>query len=81
MLIVKARIGGCNIGRLILSGGLLKKKGYTENDLLKKYKIRNIAYLASSQANQIIENLKKLPNIAAEDEGDQIANDAARYLS
>ena len=61
--------------------GLLKKKGYTESDLLKKYKVGSIAYLISSQAEHIIENLKKLPDADAEDEGDQIANDAARYLS
>ena len=61
--------------------GLLKKKSYTESDLLTKYKVGNIAYLASTQAEQIIANLKELPDCEAEDEGDQIANDAARYLS
>lgn len=61
--------------------GLLKKKGYTEADLLKKYKVGSIAYLLSSQADQIIANLKKLPDFEPEDEGDQIANDATRYLS
>ncbi len=61
--------------------GLLKKKGYTESDLLTKYKVGNISYLARSQAEQIIANLKKLPDFDAEAEGDQIANDAARYLS
>jgi hypothetical protein len=61
--------------------GLLKKKGYTESDLLTKYKVGSIAYLASSQAEQIIANLKKLPDYDAEAEGDQIADDAARYLS
>jgi ERF superfamily len=60
---------------------LLKKKGYTEDDLLKKYKVGNIAYLASEQADHIIENLKKLPDSESEDAGEQIANDAARYLS
>ena len=60
---------------------LLKQKGYTESDLLIKYPVGNIAYLASSQAEQIIANLKKLPDYDAEAEGDQIANDAARYLS
>jgi hypothetical protein len=59
---------------------LLKKKGYTESDLLTKYKVGNITYLGSSQAEQIIANLKKLPDFDAE-EGEQIANDAARYLS
>jgi hypothetical protein len=61
--------------------GLLKQKGYTESDLLKKYKVGNIAYLAKTQAEHIIENLKKLSDFEAKDEGDQIANDAARYLS
>jgi hypothetical protein len=61
--------------------GLLKKKGYAESDLLKKYKVGNIAYLASTQVDQIITNLKKLPDFETEDEGDQIAKDAARYLS
>jgi ERF superfamily len=60
---------------------LLKQKGYTESDLLIKYPVGNIAYLASSQAEQIIANLKKLPDYDAEAEGEQIANDAARYLS
>ena len=60
---------------------LLKQKGYTESDLLIKYPVGNIAYLASSQAEQIIANLKKLPDYDAEAEGDQIADDAARYLS
>jgi hypothetical protein len=60
---------------------LLKKKGYTESDLLAKYKVGNITYLASTQAEQIIANLKKLPDFDAEEEGEQIANDAARYLS
>jgi hypothetical protein len=41
----------------------------------------NGEYLASTQADQIITNLKKLPDFEAEDEGDQIAKDAARYLS
>jgi hypothetical protein len=60
---------------------LLKKKGYTESDLLTKYKVGNIAYLASTQADQIIANLNKLPDFEPEDEGERIANDAARYLS
>lgn len=61
--------------------GLLKKKGYTESDLLIKYPVGSIAYLSSIQAEQISANLKTLPDFEAEDEGDQIANDAARYVS
>jgi hypothetical protein len=53
----------------------------TEDDVLKKYKVGNIAYLASEQADHIIENLKKLPDSESEAAGDQIANGAARYLS
>jgi hypothetical protein len=61
--------------------GLLKTKGYTESDLLIKYPVGSIADLSCSQAEQIITNLKKLPDFDAEAEGEQIANDAAAYLS
>ena len=60
---------------------LLKQKGYTESDLLIKYPVGNIAYLASTQAEQIIANLKELPDGEAEDAGDHIVNDAARNVS
>jgi hypothetical protein len=60
---------------------LLKQKGYTESDLLIKYPVGSIASLSSSQAAQIMANLKKLPDYDAEAESEQIANDAAAYLS
>jgi len=60
---------------------LLSKKGYTEDDLLKKYKVQNIASLTMTQANLIRANLKRLPDIDSEEMGEQIANDAAAYLS
>src|SRR5262249_52436437 len=62
--------------------GLLKKKGYTENDLMRKYEVTGISQLASSQASQIIENLQRLPDISdADREAEAIANDAAVALS
>jgi len=60
---------------------LLSKKGYTEDDLLKKYKVQNIASLTMTQANLIRANLKRLPDFDSEEMGEQIANDAAAYLS
>src|SRR4030095_1049629 len=61
---------------------LLKQKGYTEKDLLTKYKITSIAQLTSMQASQIIENLQKLPSLDESDqEAEAIANDAAAALS
>jgi hypothetical protein len=70
--------GGITYWRAKLIRDLLEKKGYTESDLLKKYKVENIVHLDSTQADQIIENLKKLPDF---DESDRIANDAMRDLS
>ena len=62
--------------------GLLKKKGYTENDLMLKYEVTGISQLASSQASQIIENLQRLPDTSdADREAEAIANDAAAALS
>ena len=60
---------------------LLNKKGYTVGDLLRKYSVQNIAFLTSAKADLIIANLKKLPDIDSEEMGEQIANDAAAYLS
>jgi ERF superfamily len=70
--------GGITYFKAKLIRDLLDKKGYTVNDLYKKYKVENILHLDSEQADQIIENLKKLPDF---DEGDRIANDAHRALS
>ena len=62
--------------------GLLKQKGYTENDLIRKYEVTGISQLASSQASQIIENLQRLPDITdADRESEEIANDATEALS
>jgi hypothetical protein len=47
--------------------GLLKKKGYTENDLMRKYEVTGISQLASAKASQIIENLQRLPDISDAD--------------
>lgn len=61
---------------------LLKQKGYTEKDLLTKYKIASMAQLTSTQASQIIENLQRLPTLDESDqESEAIANDAAAALS
>ena len=60
---------------------LLNKKGYTEDDLLRKYRVQNIASLTRTQAELIRANLKKLPDMDSEEMGEQIANDAAAYLS
>jgi len=61
---------------------LLKQKGYTEKDLLNKYKIANMAELPSTKASQIIENLQKLPSLDESDqEAEAIANDAVAALS
>ena len=60
---------------------LLSKKGYTEDDLLKKYKVQHISSLTMTQADLIRANLKRLPDIDSEEMGEQIANDAAAYLS
>ncbi|MDZ4228521.1 MAG: hypothetical protein U1E54_04725 [Candidatus Levybacteria bacterium] len=40
---------------------LLYQKGFTEQDLLTKYKVASIAELTSTQGSAIIENLMKLP--------------------
>jgi hypothetical protein len=62
--------------------GLLKKKGFTEKDLMRKYKVTGISQLASAQASQIIENLQRLPDVSdADREAEAIANDAAAALS
>jgi hypothetical protein len=62
--------------------GLLKQKGYTEKDLLTKYKISGMAELSSTQASQIIENLQRLPILdESDEEAEAIANDAAVALS
>ena len=60
---------------------LLSKKGYTEDDLLKKYKVQNISSLTMTQADLIRANLKRLLDIDSEEMSEQIANDAAAYLS
>jgi len=60
---------------------LLSKKGYTEDDLLQKYKVQHISSLTMTQADLIRANLKRLPDIDSEEMGEQIANDAAAYLS
>jgi hypothetical protein len=61
---------------------LLKKKGYSEKDLSRKYEVTGISQLASSQASQIIENLQKLPDMSdADRESEEIANAAAEALS
>jgi ERF superfamily len=75
------RIGRVTYGQANTIRRLLKQKGYTESDLLKTYPVGNIAYLASTQAEQIIANLKELPDGEAEDAGDHIVNDAARNVS
>ena len=67
--------------QIALIQDLLSKKGYTEDDLLKKYRVQNIASLTRAQADLIRANLKKLPDIDSEEMGEQIANDAAAYLS
>ena len=62
--------------------GLLKRKGYTEQDLNRKYEVSGISQLAGSQASQIIENLQKLPDMSdADRESEEIANAAAEALS
>jgi ERF superfamily len=62
--------------------GLLKKTGYTENDLMRKYEVTGISQLASTQASQIIENLQRLPDTSdADREAEAIANDAVAVLS
>ena len=62
--------------------GLLKEKGFTEQDLMRKYKVTGISQLASTQASQIIENLQRLPDIDAKDrESEAIANAVAAGLS
>jgi hypothetical protein len=61
---------------------LLKQKGYTEKDLLTKYKIAGMAQLTSTRASQIVENLQRLPSLDESDmEAEAIANDAAVALS
>ena len=67
--------------QIALIQDLLSKKGYTEDDLLKKYRVQNIASLTRAQADLIRANLKKLPDFDSEEMGEQIANDAAAYLS
>jgi hypothetical protein len=62
--------------------GLLKQKGYTEKDLLTKYKISGMAELSKKQASQIIENLQRLPILDESDtEAEATANDAVVALS
>ena len=62
--------------------GLLKEKGFTEQDLMRKYKVTGISQLTSEKASQIIENLQRLPDIDAKDrESEAIANAVAAGLS
>ena len=62
--------------------GLLKKKGFTEQDLMRKYKVTDISQLTSGKASRIIENLQRLPDIDAKDrESEAIANAVAAALS
>ena len=62
--------------------GLLKEKGFTEQDLMRKYKVTGISQLTSEKASHIIENLQRLPDIDAKDrESEAIANAVAAGLS
>ena len=62
--------------------GLLKKKGFTEQDLMRKYKVTDISQLTSGKASRVIENLQRLPDIDAKDrESEAIANAVAAGLS
>lgn len=62
--------------------GLLKKKGFTEQDLMRKYKVTDISQLTSGKASRVIENLQRLPDIdAADRESEAIANAVAAGLS